>query len=77
MALTTDPGPTRALSHYLPLAFAHPYCPDVTGTQCQIAGCWGWVDDPRHTERRYLATSRRPDPRRAPRVRTRGRVRGR
>lgn len=26
----------------------HPYVPDVTGTQCSVSGCWGWVDDPRH-----------------------------
>lgn len=28
--------------------YRHPYLPDATGTQCSVAGCWGWVDDPRH-----------------------------
>ncbi len=29
----------------------HPFSPGNLLTQCQVPGCWGWVDDPRHNAR--------------------------
>jgi hypothetical protein len=45
VALWNQPMPTSA---YRMGRYEHPYVPDVTGTQCSVFGCWGWVDDPRH-----------------------------
>jgi hypothetical protein len=33
------------------VTYLHPFIPGEMMTQCEVPGCWGWIDDPRHTER--------------------------
>jgi hypothetical protein len=33
------------------VTYLHPFIPGEMMTQCEVPGCWGWIDDPRHTDR--------------------------